>query len=71
MPIIKEINATTGEVIEREMTPEEIDPTLNFTEEQKKEFEERQIAESTKAAQKTALLEQLGITESQAKLLLG
>ena len=65
-PIIKEVNATTGEEIEREMTDEE------FSIWQSDQAEERAAkeAEATKATEKAALLAKLGITEDEAKLLL-
>jgi hypothetical protein len=66
MTTIKEHNVETGEVIEREMTAEEM-----------AQFEADQLAtetklanESAKAAEKQALLERLGITQDEAKLLL-
>lgn len=64
--IIKEHNTSTNEVIEREMTSKEI-----------KEHTSRQIrpeveeaALTDKINKKNALLERLGITEDEAKLLL-
>ncbi len=58
---------STDEVIEREMTAAEF-----------AEFKSRQVeaeakaeAEATKVAEKAALLGKLGITEDEAKLLLG
>jgi predicted metal-dependent HD superfamily phosphohydrolase len=66
MTIIKEHNATTGEVIEREMNAEE----LAQWEIDKAKATERQAAEAQKAAEKAALLSKLGITEDEAKLLL-
>ena len=61
------INVETGEVIERELNAEEI---------AQQEIDEAQIAvqqaeAEAKAAQKAALLDRLGITEAEAKLLLG
>lgn len=66
MAITKIHNVETGEIIEREMTPEELEQweqgqanaTLG-----KRKSEEAAIA-------KAALLERLGITEAEAKLLL-
>lgn len=59
MPIIKIHNAETGEVIEREMNPDEL-----------VQWEiDKATAEQTATA-KAALLEKLGITEEEAKLLL-
>lgn len=65
--IILEHNCTTNEIIEREATAEEIalkaqDELDSF------EFENQIVA---KAEAKAALLEKLGITEDEAKLLLG
>jgi len=67
MPTIKIHNAETGEVTERDMTAEE----LAQWEADKAEAEAQAQAEATKAAQKQALLNRLGITEDEAKLLLG
>jgi hypothetical protein len=66
-PTIKIHNATTGEVIEREMNKEElaqlqIDAANEAT---------KLAAAEAKAEAKTALLEKLGITKDEAKLLLG
>ena len=65
MPTIKIHNATTGEVIEREMTEAELE-----------QFETDQAAIAAEvnakdeaAKSKTALLNRLGITEDEAKLL--
>lgn len=63
---ITETNAETGVTIERNATPEEIaqfeaDATA-------KAFELQEAA--TKAAEKAALLDRLGITADEAKLLL-
>jgi hypothetical protein len=68
---IKEHNVETGEVIEREMTVEEIEQF----ESDKAEAVAKAKAEATKAEAKAeakaALLEKLGITEDEARLLLG
>jgi regulator of protease activity HflC (stomatin/prohibitin superfamily) len=64
--IIKFHNVETGEVIEREMNAEE----LAQWEADKAEAAERKAEAEAKAAQKAALLERLGITEDEAKLLL-
>jgi hypothetical protein len=61
-----EHNATTGEIVERELTEEEIaqmEIDAAESEVQKAEF-------LAKASAKAALLERLGITEDEAKLLL-
>jgi hypothetical protein len=59
-------NVETGEVIERDMTQEE----LSQWEANQASQAIRQEAEAIKAAEKAALLEKLGITEDEAKLLL-
>jgi hypothetical protein len=64
---IQIINAETGEVIIREMTPEEVaqwEADRAVFEAEAKEIE-------TKEAARAALLDKLGITEDEAKLLLG
>ena len=65
-PTIKIHNVETGEIIQRELNAEElaqqaIDEAAQAA---------RQAETDAKAAAKAALLEQLGITEEQAKLLL-
>lgn len=65
-PIIKIHNATTDEVIEREMNDEE----LAQYEIDLANAESLKQAEETKAAEKQALLNRLGITADEAKLLL-
>ena len=64
-PIIVEHNSETNEVIEREMTDAEYAAHL-------KSFEPLPLTEEQIAAEeaKTALLEKLGITADEAKLLL-
>jgi hypothetical protein len=66
-PLIKIHDIETGEIIEREMTNAEF-----------KQYETDQAAEiarqaeiEAKAAEKQALLDRLGITADEAKLLLG
>jgi hypothetical protein len=59
-------NVETGEVIEREMTAAE----LKQAEADKAEGSRIKEAEATKAAEKAALLEKLGISDDEAKLLL-
>ena len=65
-PIIKIVNSQTGEEIEREMNTEEYEIYLDR--------QERHLTEQTEikaqAEAKTALLERLGITAEEAKLLL-
>ncbi len=65
-PIIKIHNAETGEVIEREMTKAETD---QYELDGAAEIA-RETAQVAKAAEKAALLAKLGISESEAKLLL-
>ena len=64
----KEFNAITGEttITQREMTAQE---SAEFNAEIAAEAA-RQEAEASKAAEKAALLEKLGISESEAALLL-
>ena len=66
MTTIKIHNVETGEVIEREMNAEE----LAQLEADQAAALARQEAEAAKAAEKAALLNRLGITEDEAKLLL-
>jgi hypothetical protein len=66
MSKIKVHNVQTGEVTERDMTSEEV---AQKAIDQAAETA-RIAAEEAKAEAKAALLEQLGITEEQAKLLL-
>jgi hypothetical protein len=65
-PQIKIHNAETGEVIVRDMNAEE----LAVYEKEAAEFAEMQAEIANKASAKTALLERLGITADEAKLLL-
>ena len=65
-PMVRIHNTETNEVIDREMNDEEF-----------AQYEELKVADAAKKAEmeaqataKAALLEQLGITEEQAKLLL-
>jgi predicted aminopeptidase len=66
MTIIKIHNVETGEVIEREMNALE----LEQREKDQAAQAARQADEQAKAADKAALLERLGITEEEVKLLL-
>jgi len=59
-------NATTGEIIEREMNDDELAQLAK----DKKDALKRKADEEAKAAQKAALLNRLGIDEDEAKLLL-
>jgi hypothetical protein len=64
--MIKIHDIQTGEVIEREMDAEELAQAK--TDKEKLDAEQKKAAE--KATEKAALLEKLGITEDEAKLLL-
>jgi hypothetical protein len=66
-PTIKIHNVETGEVIEREMTAEE----LAQLEADKVSSAERKAAQAETAAARQALLARLGITAEEAQLLLG
>jgi hypothetical protein len=66
-PMITIHNVETNEIIEREMNAEE----LAQRETDKAQAQARQEAEAQKAADKAALLSKLGITEDEARLLLG
>lgn len=67
MATIKIINAETGEEIEREMNADELAQHKKDIESIK---EERKL-EAERKAKREALLERLGITEEEARLLLG
>lgn len=64
MPTIKIHNVETDEVTEREMTAAELKQFNARAEKEKAEAE-------AKAAARQALLDKLGITEDEARLLLG
>jgi hypothetical protein len=66
-PMIRIHNIETDEVIDREMT----DAEFSQYEADQAATAAQKAAEAQKAADKAALLVQLGITEEQAKLLLG
>ncbi len=66
-PIIKEHNLETDEIIEREMNDAEF---AQYEADQAAE-QARQAEVAAKAAQRQALLDKLGITEDEARLLLG
>ena len=66
-PIIIIHNAETGEITEREMNAEE----LAIYERDKANREAELLAESEAKAKREALLDKLGITAEEAKLLLG
>jgi hypothetical protein len=60
-------NTETGEIVERDMTPEE----LAQHQKDLANAAAEQIKKHQKATAKEALLEKLGITADEAKLLLG
>jgi hypothetical protein len=66
-PMIRIHNIETDEVIDREMNDEE------FTQYQlnQEEFAKRQAEAEAKKTQRQALLDRLGITSEEAKILLG
>jgi hypothetical protein len=66
-PTITIHNVETGEIIEREMNAEE----LAQWEADRVKAEAEAQAKAEAAAQRQALLDKLGITEEEAKLLLG
>jgi len=66
-PMIRIHNQETGEIIDREMNADE----LAEFEANKQAREAREQTEAQKAADKAALLAKLGITEDEARLLLG
>jgi hypothetical protein len=65
-PTINITDLSTGQSITREMNDEEFAQHLI----DKADFDVRQTEAEAKAAQKAALLERLGITEDEARLLL-
>lgn len=65
-PQVKEFNCETQEEIIRDATNAEIAQLAK----DKTEFEAQKAEAQAKAAQKAALLERLGISESEARLLL-
>ncbi len=66
-PLITIHNVETDEIIQREMTPDEFEI---YQMEQKAEAD-RKAAKLKAESDKAALLDKLGITEDEVKLLLG
>jgi hypothetical protein len=66
-----EINCETGEVIERPLTADEIAANKAAAAQAEADRLAAQAEAEAKAEAKAALLEKLGITEDEAKLLLG
>jgi hypothetical protein len=65
-----EVNCTTGEVIERPLTAEEIAEREAAAAQAAAEAHEAEVKAAADAEAKTALLTKLGITADEAKLLL-
>jgi hypothetical protein len=65
-----EINCTTGEVIERPLTAEEIAANEAAAAQAAAEAHEAEVKAAADAEAKAALLAKLGITADEAKLLL-
>jgi len=66
-----EINCETGEVIERPLTADEIAANEAAQAQAKADRLAAEAEAATKAEAKSALLAKLGISEDEAKLLLG
>lgn len=66
-PMVRIHDISTDEIIDREMNDQE----FAKYEADKAEFEARKAEAEAKAAQKAELLAKLGITEDEARLLLG
>ena len=67
---VYEVNATTNEIIEREATAEELAQEAADRERLAKLKADKDAEAAQAEAAKAALLEKLGITEEEAKLLL-
>lgn len=65
-PKITQFEASTGETIVRYMNDDEF---AQYQQDQA-EFQARKAAEEAKIAQRIAILERLGLTEDEAKLIL-
>lgn len=70
MADVIEIDAATGEVIERDFTPAELEQRAADAAAAAAADAERQAAEKKAAADRAALLKKLGITADEAALLL-
>ena len=71
MTIAIEINCETGEVIERPLTADEISANEAAAAQAEADRLAAETEAATKAEAKAALLAKLGISEDEAKLLLG
>ena len=65
------INVETGEIIERELTDDEIAQQQMDEADALAKLEEIAEQEAERNAQKLAILERLGLSEDEAKLILG
>ena len=70
MSTMTEVNCETGEVLERELTADEIAQRKIDADNEKAQAKARAEAEAQAATDKAALLAKLGITADEAKLLL-
>ena len=66
-----EINCTTGEVVERELTADELAQREADAQAYADEKAAEDADKAAKAVEKAALLDKLGITADEAALLLG
>ena len=66
-----EINCETGEVIERPLTADEIAANETAAAQAEADRVTAEVEAATKAQARAALLEKLGISEDEVKLLLG
>jgi hypothetical protein len=70
IPNIVIADASTGELVERPMNADELAEYKELTDAFKAQDKLRKTNADAKAAEKAALLERLGLTEDEAKLLL-
>ena len=66
-----ELFGTTGEVIERDFTKAELEQRKKDQQEDAAAAAAKQAAAETKAAARQAILDRLGLTADEARLLLG
>lgn len=64
-------NVETNEISEIEMTKDEIQQLQTDEAQYDKRREEEQVQAQAKAVQRASILERLGLTEEEAKVLLG
>ena len=65
-----EVNCTTGEVTERDLTPAELQAQADAQAQAKAEQAQADADAATRATAKAALLERMGLTADEAALLL-